>query len=116
REHAVTVARCVSNRSPRARSELLRAALLHDVGKLGASNDALLRVAAHLLPPTSVAPEPRLRGLAGTRQATRHHAEYGRRLIIAAKGDPEVARLVAHHHETAGDIEAALIGACDELT
>lgn len=116
REHAVAVARCVSSRQPAVRAEVLRAALLHDVGKLGASNSALWRVVAHLLPEPSIPSEPRLSGLAGTRQARRHHAEYGRQLIIAAGGGPEVARLVLRHHEPSGDLEAALIEACDELT
>jgi len=116
REHAVAVARKVQRLKPAVRSEVLRAALLHDVGKLGSSSNVVFRVVAHLLPNGALPPEPRLTGLAGTRQAAQHHADYGRGLILAAGGDPEVARLVSAHHDGGSDEEARLIRECDELT
>lgn len=155
REHAIVVARCVERRWDAAvaragaaaaevagRETVLRAALLHDVGKLGASNHVLWRVLTHLLPESEAPPEPRLTGLAGTRQARRHHGAYGEQLILAAGGDPEVARLVRGHqprtgadraledgvvrpagpahsaadHEVLATDPSGLIAACDELT
>lgn len=155
REHAVAVARCVEKAWTAAwpaaapgleyprRETVLRAALLHDVGKLGSSNNVVWRVLTHLLPQSEAPAEPRLGGLAGVRQARRHHAAYGERLILAAGGDPEVARLVRAHHDdlassgvagraaptdgaALGSKSAAaggsapdpagLIAACDELT
>ncbi len=116
RAHAVKVARAVAARRPDAPREVLRAALLHDVGKTGSSSHVVHRIIAHLLPAPDVPPEPRLRGLAGTRQARRHHAAYGALMVLRASGDARVAWLVRHHHDPRGDEWAELIRACDELT
>lgn len=116
REHAVGVANCVATAQHGANQVLLRAALLHDIGKLGFANNALWRIVSHLFPARDVPAEPRLSGLAGVRQAARHHAEYGRALILAAGGDPEVARLVGAHHDPGDDLDAKALRDCDELT
>lgn len=120
RRHAVDIARCVERRleageAPSAgRAQLVRAALLHDVGKLGSDDNVVWRVVSHLAAPSTAPPEPRLRSLAGVRQAAVHHPAYGEALILAAGGDPDVARLVARHHQPAGDSGAAVIKECDE--
>jgi hypothetical protein len=116
RAHAVKVARCLASRRPDAPREALRAALLHDVGKAGSSGHVAHRVLAHLLPEPDVPPEPRLSGLAGARQARRHHAAYGALMVLDASADARVAWLVRHHHDPRGDAEAELIKACDEDT
>ncbi|HZW27153.1 MAG TPA: HD domain-containing protein [Trueperaceae bacterium] len=116
RAHAVKVARCMKARRPDASREALRAALLHDVGKLGTSSLVAHRVLAHLLPEVDVPAEPRLAGLAGARQARRHHAAYGALMVLTASGDARVAWLVRHHHDPRGDAEAELIMGCDEDT
>lgn len=118
RVHAVMVARCVESRAAARGLEagvLVRAALLHDVGKLGTDNNVVWRVLSHLLGPSDAAAEPRLSSLAGTRQAARHHPAYGEALILAAGGDAEVARLVARHHDPRSDAAAELLKECDEL-
>ncbi len=115
RAHAVKVARCLLAKRPDAPGEAVRAALLHDVGKADSSNGAWHRVLAHLLPELDVPPEPRLTGLAGARQARRHHAAYGALMVLRASGDARVAWLVRHHH--GGSDEWALaIGECDAAT
>ncbi len=116
RAHAVRVARCLASRRPGTPREALRAALLHDVGKAGSSGHVVHRVLAHLLPELDVPAEPRLDGLAGARQARRHHAAYGALLVLGASGDARVAWLVRHHHDPRGDADAELIMACDEDT
>ncbi len=125
RRHAIDVARCVERRlaeastdsSPGATPEvLIRAALLHDVGKLGSDNRAVWRVLSHLLGPSDAPSEPRRQGLAGVRQAARHHPSYGAALVTAAGGAAEVAELVAQHHEPPGDVGARLLRECDEIT
>lgn len=115
------IARCVERRLAAGdacvqsvRQVVVRAALLHDVGKLGSDNNVVWRVISHLAGPSTAPPEPRLGSLAGVRQAAVHHPVYGEALILAAGGDPEVARLVARHHDPQGDAGAALIKGCDE--
>lgn len=104
RAHGIEVAQRLLERWPAAPPTWVRAALLHDVGKLGTPQFVLWRVLTHLLPAASVAAEPRLPGLAGARQARVHHAEYGATLISRAGGSEEVARLVRWHHDPAADI------------
>lgn len=116
RGHGIEVAKRVVGVNPNASSALIRAALLHDVGKLGFDNNVVHRVAAHLLPPLPAAPEPRLTGLAGVRQSQRHHAVYGATLVRAASADSRVAELVLIHHDPGDDAEARVLKACDELT
>lgn len=113
RVHALSIARCALARG--GDGVAVRAALLHDVGKLGFDNNVLWRVLSHLLGPSDAAAEPRLSSLAGTRQAARHHPAYGEAPILAAGGDPEVARIVALHHEPGGSAAARLLKECDEL-
>lgn len=116
REHGIEVARRVLRARPDADGVLVRAALLHDVGKLGASHNVVWRVAAHLLPLVDGPMEPRLTGLAGVRQAKAHHATYGARLVRAASADAEVARLVRSHHDPGTDEDARLLHECDDVT
>lgn len=116
RAHAVAVARRLLRGQPQASSLLVRAALLHDVGKLGAPGFVLWRVLTHLLPPAHVEPEPRLMGLAGARQARVHHAAFGAAMIRAAGGDEAVARLVERHHDTDATGGVALLRAADDAT
>lgn len=102
RAHGIEVARRLLATTPDARPQLVRAALLHDVGKLGTPQFVLWRVLTHLLPEAELPAEPRLGGLQGARQARRHHAAYGAALILQAGGSEEVARLVARHHDDEG--------------
>lgn len=116
RVHAVAVARRLLRRQPQAADELVRAALLHDVGKLGTPGMVLWRVLTHLLPPAQVAPEPRLTGLIGARQARVHHAAYGAAMIRSGGGDEVVAQLVESHHDSGTVGEAALLRSADDVT
>lgn len=116
RRHGVEVAKRVQSVKPDASSALVRAALLHDVGKLGFGSNVFERIAAHMLPVLLVPAEPRLSGLAGARQARRHHCAYGERLVSAASGDQRVAALVRIHHAPGDDEEARVLHDCDELT
>lgn len=116
REHGVAVARRLLRAEPGAGAVLVRAALLHDVGKLGAPQFVLWRVLAHLLPSAPYPAEPRLRGLAGVRQSRVHHAGYGAALIRHAGGSEAVARLVERHHDAATTGELAALRAADERT
>ncbi len=116
RAHAVKVARCAEQRVPEVPHEVLRAALLHDVGKLGSSSGVVHRVLAHLLPEPRVTAEPRLNGFAGTRQAKQHHPAYGALMVLKSSGDTRVAWLIRHHHQPGEDRWARLLRECDEAT
>lgn len=116
RAHGVEVAKRLLTMNKDARPELLRAALLHDVGKLGTPQFVLWRVLTHLLPEAGYQPQPRLAGLAGARQARTHHAAYGADLIRASGGSEEVAQLVERHHNPGGSQELQLLKKADERT
>lgn len=137
RAHAILVARRLLRERPGATRELVAAALLHDVGKLGTPGTggsvpggrgasrrspatpvvvALWRVLTHLLPPSSAPPEPRLEGLAGARQARVHHPLYGAELLRAAGAAPRVIELVARHHDPFPEPDLRLLQECDERT
>lgn len=116
RHHGVQVAKRLLERLPGASGVLIRAALLHDVGKLGSPQAATFRVLAHLLPRAALPPEPRFRGLKGALQARQHHAAYGARLILEAGGCKRVAELVERHHDAGAGGDLAALRLADELT
>jgi putative nucleotidyltransferase with HDIG domain len=112
RHHAVAVARAILAERPDASPELLRAALLHDVGKSAAGYNPLERILVHLYTP-KVPLTPRRRGLMGAWQRHCHHHLLGAEMILAAGGDARVAEIVARHHHPQGDEEAALLQRID---
>ena len=113
RHHARLVAEAVRGRAPDASAALLRAALLHDVGKSGAPYRAWERIAVHLYAP-DVPAAPRLTGSKGMWQRHRHHAAYGAEMIRSVGGGARVAEIVERHHQPQGDLEAELLKAVDE--
>jgi putative nucleotidyltransferase with HDIG domain len=114
RHHACLVAKALLHEHPEASSALLRAALLHDVGKSSAAYSGLERIAVHLYMPKSLPLEPRLPGLRGAWQRHLHHDAYGAELIRQGGGDARVAELVGRHHRPGEDIEARLLKEIDE--
>lgn len=116
RDHAVRVARALEAEHPDAPDELVRAALLHDVGKSRRSYRVHERILVHLVGGGSVPPEPRLRGLAGARQVARHHAAYGAAMIREAGGSVRVAELVARHERPGDDPDARRLRDVDRRT
>ncbi len=116
RDHAVRVAKALLRRRPDASDELVRAALLHDVGKSGRVYRLAERVLVHLLGAGSAPAEPRLDGLAGARQLARHHAAYGAAMIRAAGGAARVAELVARHERPGDDRDARWLHEVDRRT
>lgn len=109
RDHACAVAKAVIRSVPAASDKLVRAALLHDIGKSTARYNAWERIAVHLYFPKNMPKEPRLEGLRGSWQRRLHHAHYGAELILAVGGDPEVAEIVRRHHEPEENADAGLL-------
>lgn len=116
REHAVRVTRTLLTRHPEASDELVRAALLHDVGKADRPYRVWERILVHLWAPSDIAAQPRLEGLRGAWQVRLHHAEYGAERVRRAGGSERVASLIARHHAEDAGPEAAKLRAADELT
>ena len=114
RDHACTVTKALRAEFPGASPELLRAALLHDVGKTRASYNPLSRIAAALYTPSDIPAKPRFSGVRGLWQMKRHHDRYGAQMIRAAGGSARVAEIVAKHHAPEGDAEAMRLKEVDE--
>lgn len=115
RDHACQVAKTLLAGYPQASSELVRAALLHDVGKSGSSYRPWQRIAVHLYTPKNIPVTPRFGGLKGAQQRHLHHGQYGAELIRKQGGDERVAEIVAKHHDPQGDGEARLLQRVDEM-
>ena len=114
RAHACRVAQAVLEQVQNPSETLIRAALLHDVGKCGRAFNPWERVAVHLYTPQTIPAEPRLRGLRGAWQRRRHHESYGAELVRRAGGDARVVEIIRRHHHPEGHREAALLKAVEE--
>lgn len=116
RDHALRVAKALLRRRPDAASEVVRAALLHDVAKSRRPYRVHERVFVHLLRGGSPPPAPPRSGIAGARQLAAHHARYGADMIRAAGGSERVAELVLRHERPGDDREASWIRDADRRT
>lgn len=115
RYHGCLVAKRLRSEYPAASMALLRAALLHDVGKSCLRYQPLSRVLVHLYTPRDIPSTPAQRGLRRLWQVHRYHPCYGAAMIRAAGGHHRVAELVAKHHNPQGDSEAAQLASIDAL-
>ena len=117
REHAVRVAQTLLELHPEASSEVIRAALLHDCGKLVRPYNVLERVIVGLIAPEGPGSNQTSNGLrANTAMDVRNnHPQIGAKMILEAGGDPRVAELVRIHHAPNDDVEALWIHQIDDL-
>ena len=106
RDHACRVAKAVLAKT--SNSQLVRAALLHDIGKMG-KYGALERILVHLYTPSELPAEPNFTGLRGAWQRNKYHPEHGAALLRSVGGCERVAQLIERHHEPGEDDEARLL-------
>jgi response regulator RpfG family c-di-GMP phosphodiesterase len=117
REHAIRVAQKLLELHPEASSEVIRAALLHDCGKLVRPYNVFERVMVGLIAPEG----PRSSQTSNSLQARtamdvrNNHPQIGAKLILEAGGDSRVAELVQIHHQPKDDPEANWIHQIDDL-
>ena len=117
RDHACRVARAVLALAPEADPLVVRAALLHDVGKAEAPYRAWERIAVHVYTPAEdVAERCYGRSLTAAWRRHRGHAERGAAIVLAAGGDARVAALVRAHHDADGPDGLALLQRADART
>jgi HD domain len=114
RYHAVLVTKSLLDKYPESSSELIRAALLHDVGKSSSKYRPVHRILVHLYTPKGIPQTPRLHGLRGAWQRHLYHDRYGADLILNSGGDASVADIVAKHHDPDGNEQAAILKEVDE--
>lgn len=105
RAHACQVCKAVQAELA-ARPVLLRAALLHDLGKSEGVYNPFERIFVHLFSLRDLPAEPRLKGLRGAWQRRQHHAFYGAQTLRQAGACEAVARIVEHHHSAGIDADA----------
>jgi hypothetical protein len=117
REHAVRVAQKLLELHPEASSEVIRAALLHDCGKLVRLYNVFERVMVGLIAPEGPRSSQTSSGLqARTAMDVRNnHPQIGAKLILEAGGNSRVAELVRIHHQPKNDTEATWIHQIDDL-
>jgi HD domain len=117
REHAVRVAQKLLELHPDADPRVIRAAILHDCGKLVRPYNVLERVLVGLIAPEGPRSSQATSGLqARTAMEVRNnHPAIGANLILEAGGDSRVAELVRIHHSPKNDLEATWIHEIDDL-
>jgi putative nucleotidyltransferase with HDIG domain len=118
REHAVRVAQKLLELHEEVSDELVRAALLHDSGKLLRPYIWLERIAAGLSNRRTenlLLPEHWNSRQFSALEIRLLHPQLGAALIRQAGGSNRVAEIVERHHHPNGDAEAAMIHAVDEL-
>lgn len=121
REHGIKVARALLDQHPKASKLAVRAALLHDCGKLVRRYNLLERILVGWrvrnpdrdtrLPSRELARAERL----SAADVRRFHPQIGAWLIRAAGGNERVALMVEYHHHPGQDAEITWIHALDEL-
>jgi putative nucleotidyltransferase with HDIG domain len=116
RDHGVRVARTLLRRTPDVDAVVVRAALLHDVGKARRRYAVHERVLVHLLPGPVPPPEPLRVGVAGARQVAAHHPAYGAAMLRDAGAPARLADLVARHHAPGNDPQARALHDADRRT
>jgi putative nucleotidyltransferase with HDIG domain len=115
RDHACRVARALLASEPDASPHVVRAALLHDVGKSDRPYRAWERIAVHLYCPADAGAAAAGR-LGRLWWHHRQHAERGATMIVAGGGDADVAELVRRHHDADGPAGSRSIRRVDERT
>jgi putative nucleotidyltransferase with HDIG domain len=114
RDHACRVARRLLAGGPEADPILMRAALLHDVGKAARPYRLWERIAVHLWAPDERVLARLPQSCAAAWRCHRDHAARGAEAVRAAGGDPRVADFVERHHRPGDDDALLRLARADE--
>lgn len=116
RDHACRVASALLASEPDVSPQVVRAALLHDVGKSDRPYRGWERIAVHLYRPADAGAAASAGRLGRLWWHHQQHAERGADMIVAAGGDAVVAELVRRHHDADGPEGSRAIQRVDERT
>ena len=117
REHACRVAQRLLALHPDAEPHVVRAALLHDVGKAARPYRVWERVLVHVWTPGTAMAERLPRAWRGAWRAHREHAAQGAAWLRGLGVDARVVDLVARHHQPPGrDKALRQLASADEGT
>lgn len=106
REHACRVARRLLALHPDAEPHVVRAALLHDVGKAARPYRVWERVLVHVWTPGAATAGRLPTAWRDAWRAHREHAAHGAAWLLGLGVDVRVVDLVARHHQPPGRDEA----------
>ena len=113
RHHGCEVAKTLLKYNPKSSTVLIRAAILHDVGKSFRPFVLWRRILVHIIGTGILPPKPILGGIKGDLQIKVNHPIYGSEMIRKSGGCEQVARLVEIHHDPHGDREAEWLRRAD---
>lgn len=115
RHHSYLVARELLKKHPNSTQVLVKAALLHDVGKSIIKYNPLGRILVHLYTPKNLPQKPYYLGLKGIWQCHLHHAAYGAEMVRDIGGSEYLAKLIANHSLPQNNKEANILHKIDQI-
>ena len=114
RYHSYLVAKKLLKEYKDTSQVLIKAALLHDVGKSMLPYNPLGRIFLHFYAPKNIPKPPHFRGLKGVWQQHIHHPVYGAEMVRAIDSCERLAELIEIHHHPQNDTEAEILHKIDE--
>ncbi len=114
RHHGYLVTKKLLKKHPNASKVLIKAALLHDLGKSMVPYNPFGRILAHLYTPKNIPKTPYYPGVKGIWQRHIYHPDYGAEMIRKIVSCKRLAEIIERHHHPQGDEEAKILQIIDE--